>query len=54
MRRLPVATRIDEQTHRALSEIAAREDRTIGYLLRKAAERYVEEEAKRAAAREKE
>lgn len=45
MTRMPVVTiRLDDKTLDALKKIGARLDRPIGYLLRKAAEEYVERE----------
>jgi predicted transcriptional regulator len=35
-----VATRIDNQTLRALRELAQRQDRTVSYLVRKAVEEF--------------
>ena len=41
MEKVHVATRLEEQTSNALKAIAEEKDRTVAYLLRKAAEEYV-------------
>ena len=42
MSKVYVATRLEEQTTEALKVIAAKQDRTVAYLLRKAAEEYTQ------------
>ena len=37
-----VAARIERETHRTLKELACHQGRTVGYLVRKAIEEYVE------------
>ena len=41
MKDIVVTARIDGQTHQNLRKLAEREDRSISYLLRKAAEQFV-------------
>ena len=41
MKKTLVATRLQQQTFDRLQQIAAREERTLAYLLRKATEEYV-------------
>ena len=43
MKDIVVTARIDGQTHKGLRRLAERDDRSISYLLRKAAEQYVSE-----------
>ena len=45
MKKLIVTARIDGQTHSDLKMIAKREDRSVSYLLRKAVEQYVCQDA---------
>jgi predicted transcriptional regulator len=47
MSKVFVATRIEAKTHDALIVLAKQNDRTVSYLLRKAAESYVNREPKR-------
>ena len=42
MNKVLVATRIDEKTHRRLTQIASKDDRTVSYLVRKAVEEFIE------------
>lgn len=42
MSKVFVATRLDRETHEGLKRIAQQQDRTVGYLLRKAAEQFVQ------------
>ena len=41
MKKTLVATRLQQQTFDRLQQLAAKEDRTLAYLLRKAAEEYI-------------
>ena len=47
MKDIVVTARIDGQTHQNLRKLAERDDRSISYLLRKAAEQFVKTESKR-------
>ena len=51
MSKVFVATRLEEQTTQALKVIAAKQDRTVAYLLRKAAEQFVKADAKKRGSR---
>ena len=42
MDKILVSTRLDGKTHNALKEIADRQERTVAFLLRKAAEQFIE------------
>ena len=47
MQKILIATRLDEETVNALKGIAARKDRKVAYLVRKAVEEYVKAEQKK-------
>ena len=47
MKDIVVTARIDGQTHQTLKKLAERDDRSISYLLRKAAEQFVNAERKK-------
>ena len=48
MNKVLVAARIPGETHRLLSEVCRREDRTTAYVVRKAVEEYLQGQAKQA------
>ena len=47
MNKCLVATRLDSQTHNALTLLARKRDRTIAYLLRKATEGFLQAEMRK-------
>lgn len=47
MQKTLIATRLDEETVNTLKGIAARKDRTVAYLMRKAIEEYVKVEQRK-------
>ncbi len=47
MMQILVATRLDKATHTSLKALAAQQDRTVSYLIRKAVEQFVEKGQKR-------